>query len=141
MPTPGVKIETALYDNGRSALNQSGFAGLEAFFKRLVGINDGFCQPNLFESRFDLKIQMEISIGGDVLTVARQPLPGVLLAASAFENSPRLTNRLSVAGRALNLIRPRECTAIQEYMALRIFPEDVTGNFEHDCHAEIILFG
>src|SRR6266568_9128717 len=76
-----------------------------------------------------------------MLVIAGEPLTRCFLAADALQDPPRLTGGLRISGRSLELIRARECPSIQKYSPRRLFSEEIACNFQHDCHAEIILLG
>jgi len=70
-----------------------------------------------------------------------QATAGAFFAADAFDNSLGLPEGLSVSCSTFQLITTRKCAAIQKDNARGIFAEEISGNFEHDGHAEVVLLG
>ena len=77
---------------------------MDAGFKRLIGIDDGFRKGDFLKARFDLKIEIEVAIPSGVRTITGKPSSCGFIAAYAFQNSPRLTDRTSVSRGAIKLI-------------------------------------
>src|SRR6266404_1513743 len=120
-------------------LQKRRFRGPNPCCERLVRVDHNLRQRDLFEPFLNFQIQTKITIRRDMSRIVSQPRPRALFATNTLDNSPRLGDRLRKSSCPIQLIALRESPAIEENQSRRIFSENISRNFQHDSHAEIIL--
>lgn len=110
--------------------------------KRLTGINDSLGLQYHFESRLHFEIKLEVTITRGMAAPVRigfQSTPNGFLGADAFQNSPRLMQGIRHHENILDLIPARERTPIEEDYLRWIARQEISGSFEHQLQAEVVL--
>lgn len=121
---------------------QSSQRTLNALLQRLIGIDSGFRMRDRFKARPHFEIELEITIPGGMGaggSIGLKAPPCRLFRADAFQNSPRLQQRVSRSNHVFDLIAPRKRTPVEKDRAERIPRQKISSRLHHELQAEVVL--